>query len=318
MIVLWGLTGDGPFDAVRQALARRGARVALIDQRELLATEVELSLTPELGATATVEGERIDLNRACAAYMRTYDARKLPSVIEAGPGSRVAQAGLLVEEALLLWLELTQARVVNRPSKMASNNSKPYQLEILRASGFDVPATLVTTDSDEARRFWTDSGAVVYKSLSGVRSVVARLSDVHIDRFDDLSWCPTQFQRFVPGRDHRVHVVGDELFACEVLSDADDYRYAARTGAPAELRACELPIDVAERCFALSRALSLPLAGIDLRRAPDGRWFCFEVNPSPGFTYYEAHTGQPIADAIAGYLVSADTPGGGQAIDAMR
>jgi D-alanine-D-alanine ligase-like ATP-grasp enzyme len=53
---------------------------------------------------------------------------------------------------------------------------------------------------------------------------------------------------------------------------------------------------------ALSRALALPLAGIDLRRAPDGRWFCFEVNPCPGFTYYEAHTGQPIAAAIAALL----------------
>jgi hypothetical protein len=26
------------------------------------------------------------------------------------------------------------------------------------------------------------------------------------------------------------------------------------------------------------------------------------VNPSPAFSYYEAHTGQPIAQAIARYL----------------
>jgi uncharacterized circularly permuted ATP-grasp superfamily protein len=44
----------------------------------------------------------------------------------------------------------------------------------------------------------------------------------------------------------------------------------------------------------------------DLARAPDGRWFCFEVNPSPGFTYYESHTGQPIAAAIADMLIAAD------------
>jgi hypothetical protein len=29
---------------------------------------------------------------------------------------------------------------------------------------------------------------------------------------------------------------------------------------------------------------------------------CFEVNPSPGFSYYEGHTGQPISAAIARYL----------------
>jgi hypothetical protein len=29
------------------------------------------------------------------------------------------------------------------------------------------------------------------------------------------------------------------------------------------------------------------------------------VNPSPAFSYYELHTGQPIAAAIAGYLAGA-------------
>jgi D-alanine-D-alanine ligase-like ATP-grasp enzyme len=51
--------------------------------------------------------------------------------------------------------------------------------------------------------------------------------------------------------------------------------------------------------------LSLPFAGIDLRISDDGRAFCFEVNPCPGFSYYQAHTGQQIARAVAEYLVGA-------------
>ena len=47
---------------------------------------------------------------------------------------------------------------------------------------------------------------------------------------------------------------------------------------------------------------SLPLAGIDLRRTPDGRYVCFEVNPSPAFSFYERRTGLPIAHAIARHL----------------
>ena len=302
MILLWGLTGDGPFDAVRAALARRRAPVALVDQRRLLEMEIDLWVDPDLHATLTLGGEPVPLDEVRAVYVRTYDPRRLPSVLAAGESSAAARVGMSVEEAILLWLELTDAKVVNRPSDMASNGSKPYQIELLRAQGFAVPNTLVTTDPDAARRFWTDSGAAIYKSVSGVRSVVSRLSEAHLDRLDSVVWCPTQFQQFVPGRDHRVHVVGDDVFACEVTSDADDYRYAARSGDPARLRACTLPVEIAERCLATSRALALPLAGIDLRRAPDGRWFCFEVNPCPGFTYFEANTGQPIADAIAGYL----------------
>jgi D-alanine-D-alanine ligase-like ATP-grasp enzyme len=48
--------------------------------------------------------------------------------------------------------------------------------------------------------------------------------------------------------------------------------------------------------------LELAFAGIDLKITPEGEIFCFEVNPSPGYTYYENHTGQPIAMALARYL----------------
>jgi hypothetical protein len=48
--------------------------------------------------------------------------------------------------------------------------------------------------------------------------------------------------------------------------------------------------------------MGLLVSGVDLRRTADECWCCFEVNPSPGFTYYEGHTGQPIAGAIAALL----------------
>jgi D-alanine-D-alanine ligase-like ATP-grasp enzyme len=59
---------------------------------------------------------------------------------------------------------------------------------------------------------------------------------------------------------------------------------------------------VAEQCYSLARSMDLPVAGIDLRHSPDDDWYCFEVNPSPGFTYYQDATGQPLDDAIASLL----------------
>jgi D-alanine-D-alanine ligase-like ATP-grasp enzyme len=50
--------------------------------------------------------------------------------------------------------------------------------------------------------------------------------------------------------------------------------------------------------------MKLIVAGIDLRHTPAGKWYCFEVNPSPGFTYYQAATHQPIDEAIAQLLVA--------------
>ena len=88
----------------------------------------------------------------------------------------------------------------------------------------------------------------------------------------------------------------------KIRSDAVDYRYAHLSGADVELSSIALPDDCADRCVALARAARLPLAGIDFRRTDDGEWYCFEINPSPGFTYYQQATGAPIAAAIARLL----------------
>jgi glutathione synthase/RimK-type ligase-like ATP-grasp enzyme len=186
---------------------------------------------------------------------------------------------------------------------MASNSSKPYQAQRIRGHGFAVPDTLVTTDPAAADAFWQRHGEIIYKSVSGTRSRVARLRPEDVPRLQDVSWCPTQFQEYVPGREHRVHVVGGDVFACEVLSEADDYRYAPAN--EVTLRACDLPVDVAARCRHLAADLSLPVAGIDLRLGPGGLWYCFEVNPMPAFSCYESAAARPISAAVARLLAGA-------------
>jgi glutathione synthase/RimK-type ligase-like ATP-grasp enzyme len=56
-------------------------------------------------------------------------------------------------------------------------------------------------------------------------------------------------------------------------------------------------------CVNLAAGLGLAFAGIDLKITPDHAGvYCFEVNPSPAFSYYESQTGQPISRAVADYL----------------
>ena len=73
-------------------------------------------------------------------------------------------------------------------------------------------------------------------------------------------------------------------------------------GEAAVLTATEIASDVASRCVALARALGLAFAGVDLKITPEGEVYCFEVNPTPAFSYYESNTGQPIALEVARYL----------------
>jgi D-alanine-D-alanine ligase-like ATP-grasp enzyme len=86
------------------------------------------------------------------------------------------------------------------------------------------------------------------------------------------------------------------------VSDGADYRYAERDNKQRMMRAVELELDLQARCLNLANGLGLSLSGIDLRRTPAGAYYCFEVNTSPGFTFFENHTGQRIGDALADLL----------------
>ena len=291
MILLWGLGDEGPLRAVHQQLMRLEAEVFLLDQERFPAPTVALSVDGEVRGCLRAGEAVIDLDQVSAAYLRPYP--RSPSSVAQPNGD---------DELLWSWADLAPIMVLNRPSAMASNASKPFQSAMIRSVGFDVPETLVTTDPEAAEEFWSRHGTVVYKSVSGARSIVSRLSNRHRARLGDVAWCPTQFQAYIPGVDHRVHVVGGELFVAEVATDVDDYRYAGRQGGSVDIRPGSLPEDCADRCRALASAMDLPVAGIDLRRAPDGRWYCFEVNPSPAFTYYEHGPDSLMATAIARLL----------------
>jgi len=213
-----------------------------------------------------------------------------------------------IHENLFEWLDVSPALVVNRPRAMQANASKPMQAQLIGAVGFEVPATLVTSEEEEARAFWKEHGRVVFKSISGVRSIVTELSADTADRLKLLANLPTQFQAWVPGVDIRVHVVGEKTFAAEIQSSVIDYRYAEKAGGRASMTSIELPADVEARCVAMAREMELPLAGIDLRRRPDGEFVCFEVNPMPAYSFFENQSGLPISKALAELLMNGLNP----------
>lgn len=304
--MLWGLQEDQPLARVHRELSAIGAPVVFVNQREVLAAGISLDIDRKISGLLTLTGLDVELEAITAAYVRPYDYWRIGAVGRAGRDSDKGRHALGFDDSLWLWAELTEARVVNRPSAMASNGSKPRQAMTIRSHGFEVPDTLVTTDADAARSFQSRHGEVVYKSVSGVRSIVSRLGPDDV-RLEDVAWCPTQFQEFVPGTDYRVHVVGDDLFCAKIESEADDYRYGASRGVGVSVVPASLPDEWSSKCLALSKDLGLHVTGIDLRRTPAGAWYCFEVNPSPAFTFYDRHD-QGIGSAIARLLAEKGDP----------
>ena len=158
---------DNQFVATAQgdALSRLGAELGL--PRPSLEARGTVTLTAHLpaviGAVNLPRGSRmggtvwdcdtpVRLDDVGALYTRVYDARQLPPVGDAGPETwiRVQE----VESAIWAWAEETPALVINRPTAMASNGSKPYQSAAIEGCGFAIPETLITTDPRAAAEFW--------------------------------------------------------------------------------------------------------------------------------------------------------------------
>jgi hypothetical protein len=304
--MLWGLPGDPPFDSVRRELARSKVPHVVLNQRNVRQVDFELDTTDGIVGRLTLDDDVVELDEIGAVYVRPYDMQQLiEESAEPTSDAEAWQAAIGLGHRLFAWTDITDARVINRPSAMVSNSSKPYQGELIRRSGFETPATLVTTTPATAHEFIARHEQVIYKSVSSSRSIATRIHASELQNLDDVAHCPTQFQVHVPGTDWRVHVVGDDIFACEIHCAADDYRCAELYDIAIDVRSAVLPESIAARCHALAHGMDLPLAGIDLRRTSDDVWYCFEVNPSPAFTYYEEATGQPLTPAVARLLSGA-------------
>lgn len=303
MILLGGIASETPLQMVAEALRRQGQPYALLEQRRFREYSLEAELcSGRLSGWLRLDGRRYRLGDFRGMYARMIDDRQLPELDGEPEGSPLRQQCRNFHDAFLRFWEIAPGRVVNRLGPMASNSSKPYQAQRIQEVGFHTPATLVTNDPEAVLAFRARHGRLIYKSTSGVRSIVQELADDDLERLDQIRWCPTQFQEKVEGRQIRVHAIGQSVFATAIETTATDYRYAHRDGGTTRLSTVELPDDLAERCVRLAAQIGLDFAGIDLCLCPDGREICFEVNPSPAFSYYENHTGQPIAHAVARYL----------------
>jgi len=138
-ILIWGLAADPPLGSVRAALSRIGAPVVFLDQQDVLGCKIELVVDCAVRGTLKILRKAIDLAAIGAVYVRPYDVRQIQALEGKGSGHPEFDHALSFEGALSCWLEMTPGLVVNRPSAMSSNNSKPYQMELIRAAGFDVP-----------------------------------------------------------------------------------------------------------------------------------------------------------------------------------
>lgn len=303
MILVYGIPSEPPIALVIAELQRRAIDYRVINQRLLpmISVEVEWS-RGELRGHIAQNREAIQLEQIDSVYARPTYHRFLPEYWHQEQDADAKSSIGITDSSLNFLLDNLGCQVINRPRQMLSNVSKPFQSRLIHEAGFSVPKTLITNDLALARAFVSEVGRCICKGISGEQRTIAR--EISVDELCAMSQCffPIQIQELVCGTDIRVHVVGDSVFPCAVFHKETDYRRTKGCGPPRLQALDALPDQMEEACVALSRQLDLAFSGIDLRIAGDGRVFCFEVNPSPGYSYFELGSGLHIASALVDLL----------------
>ena len=191
--------------------------------------------------------------------------------------------------AYLSWLlDEYYPNVINRPKDTLTNFSKLWQLEQASQAGFLVPETEVLANH---RIRTAHQGKYIFKSISSIRSIVRHVSDNSQKQVHE----PVLFQEDKGRVNIRVHVIGGQCFAQEIISVEVDYRYDLCVK---KARQCVIPTSLAKGCHRLAQKMGLFFAGIDFMLCDEGYYF-LEMNPSPGYAYFEKQMyGSPLSRCL--------------------
>lgn len=302
MILILGRPEDDHAQLVRETLRTRGVRAEFLSSLDF-PSRVAVTFDPQSGyGRLTLPGDdgsiSIGFDEVQAVFWRSYDGVGDSELLVDPMQRHIARNdSRSLFESLFFALP---CRWVNGLDGFRLHQTKPVALARAAALGLDIPRTCISNDADAVRAFCEENPAAIFKPVQGgaaTAPIEARhLTDESLAR---LSLAPVTLQEEIPGTDVRVFVAGERVYACEMLTDALDFR----DDPYAKIVPIELPLRVREQALAVAEALHLVWTGIDFRRTPEGRWVFFEANPSPMFRGFEQRTGLPLTEALIELLM---------------
>ena len=298
---------------VGRALESRGTPFFRLDT-DRFPSEVRASFDPYSGITISDGAQAISAKEIRSVWYRRNVAPNLPEGLE--PGVRE-----FCERETQAFLEgalsgLPTPRWLSHPQAIWRAEHKLHQLAVAARIGLALPNTVVTNDPMTAKELAygrslvakaVDSGYIA--GAEGNQAIfTSAVSTGDLEDLSGLALAPVTFQEMVKKTsDIRVTVVGDEVFAAEILSqsrESSKVDWRATDDENLEHRTHELPPAVAQLCLNLVTHLGLNFGAIDFALTPDGRYVFFEINPNGEWLWLEDILGLPISDRIAAWLAA--------------
>ena len=211
----------------------------------------------------------------------------------------------------LFFLTHETARWVNPLPALHFARQKLPQLKIARQIGFSVPATLVSNDPDEVKKFFALNKIVCNKSLDEPNYMMQGRMHTYLTQkfssFDEIASevdsvrvCPTMFQEYIEKeKDVRVVIIGDQVTAVEIDSQAEKLSEIDFRGiSPHLLKHSKhnLPADVSELVKKFVRYYGLLFSAMDLVLDKKGTYYFIENNCNGQWLWLDNLAGTNLVD----------------------
>jgi glutathione synthase/RimK-type ligase-like ATP-grasp enzyme len=315
MILVISTAGDEHARTVFRELERLGAAERLLDLSQF-PQELRLSLAYDAAGgrdfrLRSPAGDALALGDVRVVWWRRPQPFQVDAQIR-----RPSHRGFAYNESHEAFAGLWQALDVfwvNHPTCDEVAARKVYQLRVAQEVGLDIPATLMSNDSEAARAFVAarEPGQTIYKAFSATEQEwreTRLLKPEEVAGLDNVAFAPVIFQEYVPAAaDLRITAVGGEFFPAAIYSQETSYPVDFRMDmSRARIEATALPVDVEDQLRNLMGRLRLVYGAIDMRLTPEGRYVFLEVNPAGQWLFIEQRTSQPISATLAALLASRD------------
>ena len=198
--------------------------------------------------------------------------------------------------------------IINNPFAESLAMRKPLQLTMAQKIGLGIPKSIMSNNPMHIRNFWeSHGGRCIYKVFTSpfwTFSETRLLTKEDLKDLDKLRHAPIIVQEKIEkGRDIRVNIFGDKIFAASVKTRVPGAELDWRLDLTAKWEEHILPNVMGNRLRLLLDNLGLHYGCIDLIQQPDGAYMFLEVNPSGQFLFAEVDTGQPLLRSLAKLLV---------------
>lgn len=320
MILILSNKWDLTVDFVVSELRSRGIDFLRINTEDLASGQATVHL-PDLQILVSKNKKVYDLTHSVNVVWNRRPGTPFDNAPPIAKPSLAIQH--FVNDQWFSWLETLQlisgVTWINHPQANNVMECKPRQLLMASQIGFHVPDTVISNDPNEVRLLARKhNDKLVAKALYSplieepdedffIFTNEINITDLSSE--EDIRISPSIFQQSLrPKVDFRVTVIGDTVLPVEVNDQSED-KYShidwrtKKTGL--NFSACNLPLDIEEKCRNYVRASGLIFGAIDLVQH-DGMYFFLEINPNGEWGWLQHPHGIPIAKTLCDLLLTYD------------